>query len=80
MIPLATSQKVFMLLLATIQDFPICGKAVYLVIKRRRWRDKATQSVEIKSDYSFIAEGSKLTVELSDFLKGTDRDPRRYDE
>lgn len=64
---------------ATIQDFPIRGKAVYLVIKRRRWRDKATKSVEIKSDYSFIAEGSKLTVEISDFLKGTGRDPRRYD-
>jgi hypothetical protein len=62
---------------ATIQDFPIRGKAVYLVIKRRRWRDKATKSIDIKSDYSFIAEGSKLTVELSDFLKGTGRDPRR---
>lgn len=64
----------------TIQDFPIRGKAVYLVIKRRRWRDKATKSVEIKSDYSFIAEGSKLTVEISDFLKDTGRDPRRYDK
>ena len=57
----------------TIQDFPIRGKAVYLVIKRRRWRDKQIRSKEIKSDYSFIAEGSKLTQELSDFLKGTGR-------
>jgi len=54
----------------TIQDFPIRGKAVYLVIKRRRWRQKQSGK-EIKSDYSFIAEGSKLTQELSDFLKGT---------
>lgn len=61
----------------TIQDFPIRGKAVYLVIKRRRWRSKETAE-EIKSDYSFIAEGSKITQELSDFLKGTGRDPRRY--
>lgn len=60
-----------------IQDFPIRGKAVYLLIKRRRWRDKNSKK-EIKSDYSFIAEGSKLTQELSDFLKGTGRDPRRY--
>ena len=60
-----------------IQDFPIRGKAVYLVIKRRRWRHKLTKE-EIKSDYSFLAEGSKLTSELSDFLKGTGRDPRRY--
>lgn len=63
-----------------IQDFPIRGKAVYLGIRRRRWRDKTDRTKEVKSDYSFIAEGSKLTVELSDFLKGTGRDPRRYDK
>ena len=51
-----------------VQDFPLRGKAVYLTIKRRRWRDKETKK-EIRSDYSFIAEGSKLTQELSDFLK-----------
>ena len=61
----------------TIQDFPIRGKAVYLVIKRRRWRDKVSKD-ELKSDYSFIAEGSKLTQELSDFLKGTGRGPGRH--
>ena len=63
-----------------VQDFPIRGKAVYLGIRRRRWRNKFDKSIEVKSDYSFIAEGSKLTVELSDFLKGTGRDPRRYDK
>lgn len=61
-----------------VQDFPIRGKAVYLCVKRRRWRHK-TGRTDIKSDYSFIVDGSKLTVELSDFLKGTGRDPRRYD-
>jgi hypothetical protein len=65
---------------AIVQDFPIRGKAVYLGIRRRRWRNKTDKSIEIKSDYSFIAEGSKLTVELSDFLKDTGRDPRRYDK
>lgn len=65
---------------ATIQDFPIRGKAVYLSIRRRRWRNKTDKSLEVKSDYSFIAEGSKLTVELSGFLKDTGRDPRRYDK
>jgi len=65
---------------AIIQDFPIRGKAVYLGIRRRRWRNKNDRSIEIKSDYSFIADGSKLTVELSDFLKDTGRDPRRYDK
>lgn len=63
-----------------IQDFPIRGKAVYLGIRRRRWRNKNDKSIEVKSDYSFIAEGSKLTIELSYFLKGTGRDPRRYDK
>jgi len=63
----------------TIQDFPIRGKAVYLVIRRRRWRHKKNKSIEVKSDFSFIADGSKLTEELSAFLKGTGRDPRRYD-
>lgn len=63
-----------------IQDFPIRGKAVYLGIRRRRWRCKTDKSVEIKSDYSFITEGSKLTIELADFLKYTGFDPRRYDK
>ena len=62
-----------------IQDFPIRGKAVYLVIRRRRWRLKLNATEEISTDCSFIAEGSKLTSELSDFLKGTGRDPGRYD-
>jgi hypothetical protein len=65
---------------AIVQDFPIRGKAVYLGIRRRRWRNKNDKSIEIKSDYSFIADGSKLTIELSDFLKDTGRDPRRYDK
>ncbi len=55
-----------------IQDFPIRGKAVYLSIKRRRWRDKLTKK-QIVNDYSFISEGARLTQELSDFLKGTGR-------
>ena len=63
-----------------IQDFPIRGKAMYLSIKRRRWRLKKDKKVEIKSDYSFISEGSKLTTEISDFLKGTGRDTSRYDK
>lgn len=63
-----------------VQDFPIRGKAFYLCIKRRRWRKKDSPNLTIKSDYSFISEGSKLTKEISDFLKGTGRDPSRYDK
>ena len=63
-----------------IQDFPIRGKALYLGIRTRRWRMIADKSKEIKNDYTIIAEGSRLTAELSAFLKGTGRDPRRYDK
>jgi hypothetical protein len=55
-----------------IHDFPVRGKAVYLVMKRRRWRNKENRK-EIHNDYSFIAEGSKFTKEISDFLKSTGR-------
>lgn len=51
-----------------IQDFPIRGKAVYLFIKRRRWRRKDTNEI-ISRDFTIIAAGTKLTQELADFLK-----------
>jgi hypothetical protein len=51
-----------------IQDFPLRGRGVYIRIKRRRWRHKQTGDI-IQRDYTFIAEGSKFTKELSDFLK-----------
>lgn len=57
----------------TIQDFPIRGKAVYLVISRRRWRHKERPNEIIRNDFSYVAEGSGFTQELSDFLKGTGR-------
>lgn len=60
-----------------VQDFPIRGKAVYLFIRRRRWREKSSNK-EVTNDYSFIAKGARLTKELAIFLKGTGRDPRRY--
>jgi hypothetical protein len=51
-----------------IQDFPLRGKAVFLRIRKRRWRHRATKVI-IKRDFSFISEGAKFTTELSDFLK-----------
>ena len=63
----------------TIQDFPIRGKAVYLKIKRRRWRHKERPREIIRNDFSFVAEGSGFTKELSDFLKGTGRYTGGYD-
>lgn len=63
-----------------IQDFPVRGKSVFLVIKRRRWRHKERKGEIIHNDYSLIAEGSKITKELSDFLKGTGRYQRGHDK
>ena len=57
-----------------IQDFPLRGRAVYLRIKKRRWRHKITGEV-IKRSFSFMADGSKFTQELSDFLKDTGQYP-----
>ena len=62
-----------------IQDFPLRGKAVFLRIKKRRWRHKQTGAV-IKRDFSFTADGSKFTQELSDFLKDAGGYANRYHE
>jgi hypothetical protein len=60
-----------------IQDFPLRGKQVYLRVKKRRWRHKLTKAI-IKRDFTFMADGSKFTQELSDFLKGGNQYARRY--
>jgi hypothetical protein len=60
-----------------IQDFPLRGRGVYLRIRKRRWRDKKTSAI-IKRDFSFIADGSKFTKELSDFLKDGGQYANRY--
>jgi len=62
-----------------VQDFPIRGKGVYLRIRKRRWRHKETGAV-IQRDFSFIADGSKFTTDLSDFLKDASGYAPRYHE
>ena len=57
----------------TLQDFPIRGKAVYLKIKRRRWRLKTDPKKVIRNDFHFVAEVAGFTQELSDFLKDSSR-------
>lgn len=62
-----------------IQDFPLRGNAVYLRIKKRRWRNKKDKTI-LKRDFSFIADGSKFTQDLSDFLKDSSGYATRYHE
>ena len=51
-----------------IQDFPLRERAVYLNIKRRRWKEKATNKI-LHRDWNTVAQGTKLTQEFADFLK-----------
>ena len=43
-----------------IQDFPIRGKAVYLHVRRRKWRDTEDGSI-FTYNYELTEEGSRLT-------------------
>lgn len=52
-----------------IQDFPIRGKAVYLRIKRRRWRD-IESGKSYSRDWNLVATGTRITSEFGAFLKG----------
>lgn len=51
-----------------VQDFPLRGRAVFLTLRRRRWRHKTTKE-QITRDFTFLAEGTTFTAELADFLK-----------
>jgi hypothetical protein len=51
-----------------LQGFPVKGKALYIKIYRRRWKD--AESLEIfDNPYDFHEEGMKATREFGVFLK-----------
>lgn len=53
---------------ATIQDFPIRGKNVFLHITRRRWLNESTSKV-VTRDWQLVAKGTRITSEFAAFLK-----------
>lgn len=55
-----------------VQDFPIRGKHVYLMIKRRRWLDENTGDPVFR-DWEMVAKGTRMTKEFATFLKGISR-------
>jgi hypothetical protein len=57
---------------ATIQDFPLRGKACYLKVKRRRWLNLDTGTI-VARDWDMVAKGTRLTVEFATFLKELNR-------
>ena len=50
-----------------VQDFPIRGKEVFLLIKRRRWVDKEGKIVY--RNWELVAQGTRMTKEFAAFLK-----------
>lgn len=53
---------------ATIQDFPIRGKKVFLHITRRRWWSESTKKI-VTRDWNLVAKGTRITSEFAAFLK-----------
>ena len=54
-----------------IQDFPIRGKGVYLILRKRKWVNSSGKIVKNKWDLG--AKGTRMTHELASFLKGAHR-------
>ena len=54
---------------ARINDFPIRDRKVTLVVKRRRWIDRATGR-SVGNRYDLTAEGTRHSKEFAAFLKG----------
>lgn len=53
---------------ATIQDFPIRGKNVFLHVIRRRWVEENSKKV-VTRDWQLVAKGTRITSEFATFLK-----------
>jgi hypothetical protein len=53
---------------ATVQDFPIRGKNVFLHIIRRRWIDPSSKKVFTR-DWQLVAKGPRITSDFAAFLK-----------
>jgi hypothetical protein len=51
-----------------IQDFPIRDRAVFLLVRRRKWLEKSTGRI-IQHKLDLTMEGSKYTKEFGAFLK-----------
>lgn len=51
----------------TFQNLSIRGKAVYLKIKRRRWRLKSDLGKIVRTNFQFVSEGAGFTQEILSF-------------
>ena len=52
----------------TIQDFPLREKRVYLIVRRRKWKDKETGNIYTRT-WDLTAKGTSYSKEFAAFLK-----------
>ncbi len=52
----------------TIQDFPLRDKPVYLIVRRRKWKDKQTNKIYSQT-WDITANGTSYSKEFAAFLK-----------
>lgn len=52
-----------------LQGFPIQGKAFYMQLIRRRWKEKGKNDSSYHNEYDFAAPGTKATKAFGAFLK-----------
>lgn len=52
----------------TIQDFPLRDKPVYLVVRRRKWKDKQSGKIYSRT-WDLTAKGTSYSKEFAAFLK-----------
>jgi len=57
---------------SSIQDFPLRGKAVLLLVKRRRWLNTSSGQL-VTRNWTLVAEGTRMTKEFASFLKELSR-------
>lgn len=51
-----------------IQDFPIRDKSAYLIVRRKKWKDKKTGKIYSKQ-WDITAKGSSYSKDFAAFLK-----------
>ena len=52
----------------TIQDFPIRKRAVYLHVRRRKWKEDRTGKI-VSNSWDTTAKGTRYTKDFASFLK-----------
>ena len=54
---------------ATVRDFPIRDKSMFLHIRRRRWLIESSGQV-VSRNWELVAKGTRFTKDFAAFLKG----------